>query len=123
MINAFRSSDTYLQETTEENSGPRTRSGELREKKFHVLTSSAYEENSDTVMSEDVWGGMLTRGVASALGCGYPSGDYSGSMAADSNGDQNLSFLEFSGYCKNFAAERQNVQSYSAYPSLIIFRR
>lgn len=121
VISAFRSFDTYIRPAGDDELS--SNSGELRERKFHVVTSSAYEENSDTVLINNVWGGMLTRGAAAALGCTYPGAAYTGYMDADSDGDMNLSFREFAAYCKFYASERQDVQSYSKYPSLLIFRR
>ena len=130
VINAFRRHDSYLQtETGMENGEPEDgseltgRTGELREKKFYVVTGSAYEETSATLMIDDVWGGALTRGAAAALGCGFPDGSYGGSMPADGNEDGKLSFSEFAGYCRSYAQDYQNVQTYSAHPAVTVFAR
>lgn len=117
VLHAFRTYDSGLKD------GGSTRSGELKQSRFHVLTGSAYEENSQTVYSGGVWGGILTRGFASGLGSGYPGGNYSGSMPADSNLDCKICMSEIASYCREYAAAYQNVQSYSASPWYTLFSR
>lgn len=103
--------------------GRNTKSMELKQTKFHVITSSAYEENSLTTMIDGIWGGILTKGIAYATGCSYPDGIYSGSMPADINADYGISFSELKECCQDYAGDRQTVLGYSASPDYVFFRR
>lgn len=71
------------------------KTGELRTHKYTVLTTC---EHGDYGVNLPIEGkaddGMLTYCIIKALGCGYPDGKYSGSMPADTNGDQALSLGE-----------------------------
>ena len=88
------------------------RSGELRREKFLVLTGSAYEEQSQTTTREGLWGGLLTKGIVKGAGFGYASGDWSGSLPADANGDGEVSLGECADYCQNYVEDRQHVLSW-----------
>lgn len=124
VLAAFNSYDSSIGTTggSSKPGGPR-KAGELRQTKFHVITSSSYEENSITSQIDGIWGGVLTRGIAAAVGCSYPDGNYSGSMPADTNEDSCISFSELESYCKTYAIDSQTVLSYSNTPGLKLFLR
>ncbi len=124
VLEAFSSRDTALNGRNETDYPPGLlRAGELKQTKFHVITGSAYEENSLTTMIDNIWGGVLTRGIAFANGCSYPDAQYSGNLPADNNDDNSLNFGELSEYCKEYAADSQTVMSYSAGLDMIVFMR
>lgn len=123
VIAAFRAQDTVLTPAAESEDGTVPKSGELAQTKFSVLTGSAYEQNSLTIAQDGIWGGVLTRGIAYSLGCSFPGAAYQGSMPADLNADDCISFLELAGSCRSYAGTRQSVLSYSASPNSIFFRR
>lgn len=121
VINAFSSVDSPIGEGSGGSSSPGgpQKAGEMKQTKFFVITGSAYEEKSLTTMIDGVWGGVMTRGIAFGTGYSYPEGVYSGTMPADTNGDDGISFSELAAYCKNYAGDRQNVLSYSASPIML----
>ena len=121
VISAFSAHDSVLQGS----SGlfAEERAAELRQTKFIVITGSAYEENSVTTQINGVWGGVLTRAFAQAMGCTYPGGIYSGAMPADDDADDALTYAELASYCKSYASAHQNVQSYSGTAEYIMFSR
>ncbi len=121
VIDAFMLHDSFTWEPG--SSDGLLRAGELKQSKFHVITSSAYEENSVTSQIDGVWGGVLTRAIAEGTGCTYPGGVYGGTMKADISRNNKLSFDELAGYCKDYAVENQNVLSYSAKPGAVLFSR
>lgn len=124
VIDAFSSYDSVIRSAagTSRPGGP-LKAGELKQTKFHVITGSAYEENSLTTQIDGVWGGVLTRGIAYGTGCTYPGGIYSGSMPADTNLDNGISFSELATYCSNYAGDTQHVLSYSASSNYIFIQR
>lgn len=102
---------------------PKLRSGELADSRFYVLTGSAYEEESATVLLDGVWGGMLTRAVADALGCAYPSGEWRGAMPADANADSALSLQELYPWCRSCAQQHQHVLAWPSASQRPLFQR
>ena len=124
VIDAFSSFDSVIdQSPAGDTPGISSRAGELKQTKFYVITGSAYEENSLTTQIDGVWGGVLTRAIASGAGCTFPGAAYTGSMPADSDSDNALSFSELAAYCKSYAEDKQHVLSYSAFPLYDIFQR
>lgn len=100
-----------------------TRSGELRQSKFYVLTGSAYEESSLTVQIDGIWGGLMTRGISAGLGFAYPSSIYTIEIPADSDSNGLVSLNELYSYCNGYIDERQNIQVYPSGNSIILFNR
>lgn len=123
VIDAFSSFDSVIPSSGASTPGSLQKTGELRQTKFHVITGSAYEENSLSLQINGVWGGALTRGVAHGTGCSFPGGVYSGAMPADTNSDNSIGFGELADSCKEFASGWQHVMSYSASPDYVIFIR
>ena len=82
--------------------------GELRTSKFTVLAACAYGKTSSgayiTSSSVNNWldgnggpflsGSEFTYALIRTMGCGYPSGSYSGKLSKDTNGDRWLSLKE-----------------------------
>lgn len=97
-------------------SKPGAKTGELRDSKYNVLAACEYGETStdgyitqktvDTFFSNMKkygyydwdWlikkGGLFTYSLIRSMGCSYPAGAYSGSMAGDSDKDKKLTLLE-----------------------------
>lgn len=124
VIQAFSRFDSVIGTSSDSSSAnEKTKAGELRQTKFYVITSSAYEENSLTTQVDGVWGGLLTRGIANGTGCSFPAGVYSGAMPADTNADNGISFFELASYCKQYTGDQQQVLSYSASPNYVIIQR
>lgn len=99
------------------------RSGELRQNKFVVLTASGYEENSRTILTEGVWGSVMTRALTEGLGCRYPSGAWNGTMPADTDLDSALTLRECCVWCSARAAEGQHVTAWPMGSGLLLFDR
>ena len=113
VMEAFDCFDPGLSVTSDISAKPgMLRSGELRQSKFSVITSSSYEQNSQTTYLDGIWGGALTRGIAEAAGCIYPGGDYFGNMPADYDENSRVSFMELADYCIEYTTGRQNAMSY-----------
>lgn len=76
-------------------SGTDPRTGELLSHKFTVLTTCEHGDYGVNLpVVEGCDSGLLTYSIVRTLGCGYPDGRYSGSMAADTNGDGLLTLGE-----------------------------
>ena len=86
-----------------------------------MLTGSAYEESSFTIMTGGIWGGVFTRGISTGIGFVYPTAENSGAVQADMDGNKLITIRELFAYCKNYAAEKQNVQVYPEGSSLVVF--
>lgn len=97
-------------------------SAELRQPKFLVLTSSAYEENSETTMNGGVWGGLLTRGISAAVGRDFNTGVWSGNYSADSDNDGLVTLNELHKFCVSYVGGRQQVLCYPPNDNLAIFK-
>ena len=102
IINAF--STATIQEVD--------KTGELRNKsKFAVLAACQYGKTSmgsyvtssslENITNPFLKGSAFTYALVTTMGCKYPSGSYTGSMSADSNGDGKLTLKEtYSGTSK-----------------------
>ena len=124
VMEAFEYYDPGLPVTPIESTIPGIlRSGELRQSKFSVITSSSYEQNSQTTFLDGIWGGVLTRGIADAVGCRYPGGDYLGDMPADFNENSSVSFMELADYCIEYVAGRQKAMCYYGSGDMDLFIR
>ena len=71
----------------------------------HIITACASDEVSRSIDNQS--GGMLTKGIAEGTGCSFPDGVYGGSMPADYNHDNLVSFGELAKYCEDYADRRQ----------------
>lgn len=89
-----------------------SKSGELRQEKFCVLTGSAYEEDSQTTNSDGVWGGLLTKGIVSGNGFAFLSANYLGEGPADQDHDLVVTLAECKMYCQNWAGDIQHIQAW-----------
>ncbi len=90
-FSAYNSDDTNLPNTGELLNGS----------KFTVLAACAHGQTSSgaylDIEDGEVWfyyGSVFTYGLVRSLGCAYPSGNYSGYMPADANGDSKLTLAE-----------------------------
>ena len=101
VINAFKSAVKW-----------QAKSGELREEKFTVLTSSAYEEDSRTTNSEGVWGGLFTKSIVWGNGFEYLSSDFCGEAPADKDKDTVVTLTECQEYCQICAEDYQHIQAW-----------
>lgn len=108
-----------LQIFSQYNSREQAKSGELAVDKFCVLTASAYEQESRSLLIDKVWGGAFTRAFAGCAGYDYNSKTWS-SMAGDSNSDGMISLSECYLYCHEEALPYQDVQVYPQDSSVIL---
>ena len=83
------------------------RTGELLSNKYTVLTTCEHGDYGVNlpVVSENIPSGLLTYCTVRAMGCSYPDGSYTGSMAADSNGDRSLTLGELKSFDNTILAE------------------
>ena len=84
-----------------------TRSGELRQSKFIVLTAAAKDEvgweggwDRDIAYIDGTWyrGHALGSAILKGMGCKYPNGAYTGSMPADKNKNKEITVKELYDY-------------------------
>ena len=106
-----------------DNSSSMERSGAFRENHFYVLTASAYEQNSKTILKDGVWGGALTRGITESAGYDFNTGVWSDTMPGDTDEDGALTLEECYRYCRAFAEAYQDVCVYPDNSMLTLFRR
>ena len=91
---------------------------------LHVLTAADRDEDSYTTHQNDssISGGLMTEGIAEGIGISFLDCVYNGSMPADYNHDNVVSFGEIADYTKGYAIRYpyeegkgpQHVQSYPA---------
>ena len=74
------------------------KSGELISNKFLVLAGSTANGAAVEILTNGISGGEMTRAFVAAAGCKYPSGSFSGKIAADRNSDKSLSLKELYDY-------------------------
>lgn len=89
-----------------------SKSQEFISDKFYVLTASGYEENSSSVMINNIWGGAFTRGITESCGYVYNSRNWNQTMNGDVNHDDVLTLQECFRYASDFASKYQNAQVY-----------
>lgn len=94
------------------NAQEQSKAGELATDKFYVLTSSAYEQTSNSVGIDDIWGGLFTRAFVGSAGYHYDTKSWNDKMNADVNGDNCVTLSECYEYCRKQAEEYQDVQVY-----------
>lgn len=94
------------------NSNEVSKSQEFISDKFYVLTASGYEENSSSVMINNIWGGAFTRGITESCGYVYNSRNWNQTMNGDVDHDDVLTLQECFSYASDFASKYQNAQVY-----------
>lgn len=97
------------------------KSKELASNKFLVLTASAYEENSRTVLIDNIWGGAFTRGVTGSCGYNYNSRIWNSTMDGDMDHNNILTLQECYSFAASFASKYQNAQVYPNNSSFKLF--
>lgn len=115
VIEAFADADPGLDLSPAGNYGEKY--GELRSAKFLVLTASKENEVSYNSRYNPI-GGALTKGVVQGAGCSFPSGSFSGSIRADSNGDRRVSLNELHTYASRYVYDEMGTRQHvSCYPT------
>lgn len=104
VINAFRS----VPQT-------KSRSGEMAQEKFTVLTASAYEEPSQTDSSGNIWGGAMTKALVAGNGFSFLSSAYYGVAPANSDNNNIITLSECKAYCQNHVSDSQHIQAWPEY--------
>lgn len=99
------------------------RSKEFANEKFFVLTASAYEQNSRSVMINNLWGGAFTRGIAGSCGYNYNLQSWNELMSGDADRDDILTLKECYSYAAEFVRKYQNAQVYPENSSFKLFYR
>lgn len=99
------------------------KSGEFRNSKYYVLTASAYGEDSKSVMTNNIWGGALTRGFVASAGYDFNTKTWLSSMNGDANHDNIVTLNECYIYCADYASGYQNVQVYPENSDFKLFIR
>ena len=97
--------------------------GEMRQKRFTVLTACAYGTTSLAIYYTKSNGNAIlhigsayTYALVNALGCSYPSGKYSGSIKADSNRNKKVTLKElFSSMTSQLNAMQKTITSQRYY--------
>ena len=105
IIDSFAAYDSGLYLNTQSDST--SKSGELRQSKFVVLTACSESETSSIGIAHGTRGSLSTIALLEGAGCSYPSGAYKGSMPADTNDNKQISLQEAKTY------ELKHVTSYS----------
>lgn len=100
-----------------------SRIGEFRTSKFYVLTASAYEQESKSLIINGIGGGALTRGIVGSAGFDFNSGTSSGIMHGDTDGNGEVSLKECYAYCVSYVQDLQDVQIYPDEAEIILFRQ
>ncbi len=121
VIDAFAAVNTTLS----------AKAGEMYGKsKFVVLTAAAYSETSSSLWytseGESSAFGVFTRALVEGCGSEYYTGNYTGSIPSDNNGDKGISVTEIYNYILNDQYVNyvdQTTQCYAANMSEILFKR
>ena len=100
-----------------------SRIGEFRTSKFYVLTASAYEQESKSLIINGIGGGALTRGIVGSAGFDFNSGTSSEIMHGDTDGNGEVSLKECYAYCASYVQDLQDVQIYPDEAEIILFRQ
>lgn len=93
-------------------SNGKNRSKDMANAKFYVLTASSYEENSRSIMVDNVWGGVFTRGITESTGYDFNTHCWSGKMYGDTDENGILTLQECYQYAASFSQSYQNAQVY-----------
>ena len=97
------------------------KSGELAADKFYVMTASAYEQNSRSLMISGLWGGAFTRGMTESCGYDYTSQTWADVMKGDTDHNDILTQEECYRYAADYAKDYQNAQVYPQNSSFKLF--
>jgi hypothetical protein len=96
--------------------------GELRQDRFLVLTSSAHEKSSYNIYitkkeGKAIWhyGSAFCYSIVTGMGCSFPDGKYSGKMPADSNGDKKLTLSELHSYINSSTKKMKSIMTSQPY--------
>ena len=82
------------------------RTGELLSNKYTVLTTCEHGDYGVNLpVVNNIPSGLLTYCTIRAMGCSYPDGSYTGSMAADTDGDQNMTLGELKTFANAMLAD------------------
>ena len=121
VIDAFAAVNTTLS----------AKAGEMYGKsKFVVLTAAAYSEESHVLLGQSQDGSsafsVFTRALVEGCGSKYYTGNYSGSIPADKNGDKGITVTEIFSYISNdqyVKKLQQTTQCYAADMNEVLFCR
>jgi hypothetical protein len=116
----------YYLEPEESEGETNTRMGEMRQSKFVVIVAASYGQSSydGKFDGSGYHQGAFTAAIIKGLGCTYPYGKYTGSMPADSNGDNKITLKELFDYASEQARSwaPQSAQYYGS-DGEVLFRR
>lgn len=99
----------------------KSRSNDMANEKFYVLTASSYEENSRSIMVDNVWGGVFTRGVTESCGYDFNTHYRNEKMYGDTDENGILTLQECYQYAASFSQSYQNAQVYPGNSSFGLF--
>ena len=124
-IDAF--SGYYMAEDGSATKEKTTKSGELAQGKFIVITASSKTETSHDYYYDDSGyrQGQFTAALIQGMGCSYPKGAYTGYTPADYNGNKQITLGEIWDYAYYTALAWNDSQHAQYYGTLntVLFRR